>query len=155
MTFSKDELEDYMKIALLEAKISLNEGNNGFGTLIVKNKEIIAKSHDLENIDKDPTSHAEINAIRIACKTHGKSLPGCVLFSTHEPCPMCTSAIIWAGLEGLVYSVSIDEAIELGRKRIPISSHEIIERSNSDIWIKKGVLKNQCIKLYSKKVHEK
>ncbi|TXT65936.1 MAG: Cytidine/deoxycytidylate deaminase, zinc-binding region [Promethearchaeota archaeon] len=144
------EYERYMHIALEEAYKSLKEGNNGFGAVvvIVKKREIIAKAHDTENVDSDPTAHAELNAIRIASKKFGKDLSESILFSTHEPCPMCTTALIWARIQGIVYSVSIKEALELGRTRIDLPCEELIERANAPIWVKKGVLKEKCITLY-------
>ncbi|MEN6623581.1 MAG: nucleoside deaminase, partial [Smithella sp.] len=88
------ELEQDMKIAIKEAEASLREGNNGFGAVIVRDSKIIASSHDKEDTQKDPTSHAEMNVIRQASKKIGKKLSGCILVSTHEPCPMCASAIV-------------------------------------------------------------
>jgi len=59
--------------------------------------------------DHDPTAHAEINAIRIACKKmKTDKLPGHWLYSTFEPCPLCASAIIWTGFEGVVYANNPD-----------------------------------------------
>jgi len=59
--------------------------------------------------DHDPTAHAEINAIRKACKTlKTDKLPGYWLYSTFEPCPLCASAIIWTGFEGVVYANNPD-----------------------------------------------
>jgi len=145
---SKEEYEKFMRVAIEEAQKSLKSGNNGFGALIIKNNRIIAKAHDRENTKQDPTSHAELNALRLAAQQYGKQLNDCILISTHEPCPMCATAIVWANLRGIVYSVSIKEALKLGRTRIDIGCEEIIRRAQAKIWIIKGVLKDQCIKLY-------
>lgn len=83
------ELEECMKIAIKEAERSLCEGNHGFGAVIMKDGQIIAAAHDKEDTEDDPTSHAEMNAIRQASQRLGKkNLSGCILVSTHEPCPM-------------------------------------------------------------------
>lgn len=145
------EYNKFMEIAIKEAYRSLEMGNNGFGALIIKNNKIIAKAQDRENTDRDPTSHAELNAIKLAAKKYGKDLSYSILFSTHEPCPMCTTAIIWAKISGIVYSVSIEEALKFGRKRIDIPCEEIIQRTNAKIWVKKGILKDRCINLYKSK----
>ena len=84
-----------MRIAVEEAKLSLREGNHGFGAVIVKNGEIITSAHDKEDSDNDPTSHAEMNAIREASQKLGKKLSGCILISTHEPCSMCCAGVIF------------------------------------------------------------
>ena len=75
-------LEQYMKIAIEEAQISLREENHGFGAVIVKDGKVVASAHDQENTDNDSTSHAAVNAIRAASKELGKELSGCILLST-------------------------------------------------------------------------
>lgn len=71
---------------------------------------IIAKGHTTVGADNDPTAHAEINAIRAACKKLGVSRfpSGYWLYSTFEPCPLCASAAIWAGIDGVVYANNPD-----------------------------------------------
>jgi len=70
---------------------------------------IIAKDEATIWTDHDPTAHAEINAIRTACKKLKKDkLPGYWLYSTFEPCPLCASAIVWAGFEGVVFANNPD-----------------------------------------------
>ena len=144
----------FMEVALEEAKLSLKEGNKGYGAIIVKNGKILAQSHDTEVIENDPTVHAEINVIKKASKNLGRELQNCILISTHEPCPMCMSAIIWAKIPELVYGVSIEDSIKLGRDMINISSEEIKLRSNSNILIKGGILKQKCLNLYNPKIRE-
>lgn len=145
--------EKYMEIALEEAKTSLKQGNKGFGVVIVKNDKMLARSHDTELTDNDPTAHAEMNCMRkvIQC---GKELENSILISTHEPCPMCMTAIVWSKIYELVYSVGIEYSLKQGRKMINISSEEIKNRSNSTIIIKKGILREKCILLYDSKVRE-
>jgi tRNA(adenine34) deaminase len=146
------KLEPYMKIAIQEAQASLCEGNNGFGAVIIKDGNIVASSHDQEDTGNDPTSHAEINAIRAASKQLGKKLPGCILVSTHEPCPMCSSAIVWAGITEVAYGYSIQEALSQGRNRIQIPCAEVFGRSGVDIGISGGILHTECSVLYREDV---
>jgi tRNA(adenine34) deaminase len=141
-------LEKYMNIAIEEAKTSLQEGNNGFGAIIVQNGEIIASSHDKEDTDHDPTSHAEMNVIKEASKTLGKKLSDCILISTHEPCPMCTYAIIWSGITTIAYGCSIKETISQNRKRIDLSCKEIFDRESVNAVVYSGVLQPECFVLY-------
>lgn len=81
-----------------------------FAAVIDPTGNIVAKGQTSVGPDHDPTAHAEINAIRTACRTLGVSrFPyGYWLYSTFEPCPMCASAIIWAGIEGVVYANNPD-----------------------------------------------
>ncbi len=144
--------EEFMNIALKEAKSSLKEGNNGFGAVIVKDNNIITFAHDQEETESDPTSHAEINAIKSASRILGRDFENCILISTHEPCPMCATAIVWSGIKTLVYGYSISEAIAEGRKRIDLTCKELFKRADADIKVQEGVLHDQCSLLYRKDV---
>ena len=84
---------------------SVNSGTGPFGSVIVKDNKIISEGFNTVTLTNDPTSHAEIVAIRIACKVlNNFSLKGCELYSTCEPCPMCLSAIYWARIEKIYYA---------------------------------------------------
>jgi tRNA(Arg) A34 adenosine deaminase TadA len=148
------ELERYMRIAIKEAEESLREGNKGFGAVIAKDGNIISSAHDKEDTENDPTSHAEINAIREAGKKRGKSLSGCVLVSTHEPCPMCASAIVWSGITDIAYGYSIQDALSQGRKRMNITCAEIFLRAGVRVKIHEGILKKECSVLYREDVRK-
>lgn len=107
-----------MKKAIEESKANLsNNYKNGgpFGAVIVKDGEIISSAHNTVIESNDPTAHAEVNAIREACKklnTH--DLSGCVLYTSAEPCPMCLSAIIWANIKIVYYANTKKDADEIG-----------------------------------------
>lgn len=86
---------DYMDIALEEAYKAFNDEEIPIGAVIVKNGEIIGRGYNKKENLKDPTCHAEILAIKEACKHIGDwRLNGCELYVTLEPCPMCTGAIL-------------------------------------------------------------
>ena len=153
MTTSK-HCEEFMKIAIEEAKTSLKEGNKGFGAVVAKDDRIIASAHDTEVTDQDSIAHAEINAIRRASKIYRKDLAGCLIISTHEPCPMCTGSIIWSNISEVVYGVSIRDSIKAGRNMINLSCKEIIKKSNVKINIHDGVLKKECLKLYNNEIRK-
>lgn len=146
--------ESYMLMALDEAKSSLKEGNHGFGAVIVKGGTILAKTHDREVTESDPTSHAELNAIRLASQKLGRNLSGCLLIATHEPCPMCATALIWSGITTLVFGYSIREAMAEGRERINLTCRELFARAEADIDVQEGILHDQCALLYHKQVRE-
>ena len=152
MTESKQEI--FMREAFCEAKKSLKEGNKGFGAVLIKDDSTIASAHDTEISEQDSTAHAEINLIRQASKIVGKNLSGCIIVSTHEPCPMCSTAILWSGISAVVFSISINDSLKDGRKRIKIPFREIMKRAGLDIQIKQGILKEECMKLYKKDIRE-
>jgi len=138
-------IERIMKIAIHEAEISLKEGNHGFGAVIVKDNEILSQAHDEEETLCDPTSHAEINAIKRAAKIIGKNLSKCMIVSTHEPCPMCSSAIVWSGIVEVAYGYSIEQSIEQGRKRINLSCKEVFDRAEKDVVVHSSILLHNLI----------
>ena len=141
--------EDMMKLALEEARASKHDGNKGFGALVVLGHEIIGKAHDTAVSDHDPSRHAEVNAIRQAVQALGDSnLSGAILFSTCEPCPMCSALAVWANLTTIVYGVSIEETAKMGKSRIRVSAKEIIEQSPVTIEVIGDVLREECRSLY-------
>jgi len=146
--------EEFMKIAIEEAKTSLKEGNKGFGAVVAKDGRVIASAHDTEVTDQDSIAHAEINAIRKASRNYRKDLTGCLIISTHEPCPMCTGSIIWSNISEVVYGVSIKDSIKAGRDMINLSCKEIIRKSNTRINIQNSILKKECLKLYNNDIRK-
>jgi tRNA(adenine34) deaminase len=133
------DFERYMKIAIQEAETSLREGNHGFGAVIVKNSEILARTHDTDETEADPTAHAELKAIGKASSILGKDLSDCILVSTHEPCPMCAGAIVWSRMKRIACGYGIFDAIGQGRDRIGITCDEIFSKSKANIEIQTGV----------------
>jgi guanine deaminase len=106
----------FMREAIRLARESMADGKGGpFGAVIVKKGEIIGRGMNRVVRDADPTAHAEMVAIRDACKklaTH--TLAGCVIYCTCEPCPMCLGAIYWARLDRIYYACMRDDAASAG-----------------------------------------
>ena len=96
-----------MEIALGEAEAAAARGEVPVGAVIVSEGRIIAAAGNRTLADRDPTAHAEIVAIRAACEALGSErLPGCDLYVTLEPCPMCAGAISFARLRRLYYGAA-------------------------------------------------
>ncbi|MGZ8568218.1 MAG: nucleoside deaminase [Bacteroidia bacterium] len=101
-------------VALSEENMQSGVGGP-FGAVIVFNGQIIAEGTNCVTTCMDPTAHAEINAIREACKKlNNFSLQGCVLYASCEPCPMCLSAIYWARLDAVFYAATRHDAAFAG-----------------------------------------
>src|SRR5579859_2971410 len=108
--FPKNE---FMKLAISEATKGSKHGEHPVGSVIVKANKVISFANNRTHRDLNPTHHAEVVAIQKATIVLGsKRLDDCVLYSTHEPCPMCASAIILARLAGVVYGTSIDDVLK-------------------------------------------
>ena len=110
------KMNKWMKVAFDEATNGMlaNEGGP-FGAVIIKDNKIIASSHNQVLLSKDPTAHAEINAIRLASKKLGSfDLSGCILYTTCMPCPMCLGAIMWARIQNVFYGATEQDAARGG-----------------------------------------
>lgn len=103
-----------LAIQLSEKNLEIKHGGP-FGAVIVKNGDVIAASGNRVLAENDPTAHAEISAIRQACKTMGThNLAGCEIYTSCEPCPMCLGAIYWAGIEKIYYANTREDAASAG-----------------------------------------
>ncbi len=90
---------------------SVKSGGGPFGSVIIKNNEIISEGMNRVTKNNDPTAHGEIVAIRNACKNlNDFSLKGCELYTSCEPCPMCLSAIYWSRVDKIYYANTRDDA---------------------------------------------
>jgi tRNA(Arg) A34 adenosine deaminase TadA len=106
------------KFMLDAVQLSLDNINNGggpFGAVIVKEGQVISASANSVTKDSDPTAHAEVNAIRKACKKLNTfDLTGCVIYTSCEPCPMCLGAIYWAHIDKVYYGNNKSDARKIG-----------------------------------------
>ena len=139
--------EYFMSMAIKEAKKALYP----FGAIIVKNGKILVKAGSGEKQEKnyDPTAHAEINAIRKACKKiKSKKLTGLSLYSSCEPCALCFAAAWYADIESIIYSMSIEdiEKIDKNKKNLILSKKYT---NTKGIKIQKGILRKSAINMYT------
>ena len=104
-----------MREALALAAQSVRDGGGPFGAVVVRDGVIIGRGSNRVTPDNDPTAHAEVVAIRAACRTlNSFSLEGCELYVNCEPCPMCLAAAYWARLERIYYAATRDDAAAAG-----------------------------------------
>lgn len=146
----KVDHEKFMEVALKSAKEGIRRNEGGpFGACITRHGKIIAFAHNTVLVDKDPTCHAEINAIRIACRVlNTPFLRDCTVYSTTEPCPMCFSAIHWAQCKDIVYGTPISAVKELGFNELSISNKQMIAIGHSPVTITAtGVSFGRCLSM--------
>jgi tRNA(Arg) A34 adenosine deaminase TadA len=140
--------EQYMALAVEAAKKGLAAGQSPFGAAIVKDGKLVLATHNVVLLTVDSTAHAEVNAIRQACKRLNTiDLAGCTIYSTTEPCPMCFSAIHWAKIRRIVYGASIDDAKKAGFSELMISNETMCEEGGAKIEIVSRVLREECAEL--------
>ena len=94
----------FMEMAAEIAEKNIDRGGGPFGAVIVRGAEVVATGANTVTLSNDPTAHAEVNAIREACRRLGTfSLKDCIVYSSCEPCPMCLSALYWAGVKRIYF----------------------------------------------------
>jgi tRNA(Arg) A34 adenosine deaminase TadA len=94
---------------------NVTSGGGPFGAVIVRDGEVIATGVNRVTVDMDPSAHAEVVAIRTACRKLGNfKLNGCILLSSCEPCPMCMATSLWAHLDRVLYAADRDDAARAG-----------------------------------------
>lgn len=106
---------EIMQRAIDLAAESVKNSGGPFGAVVVKDGKVIAESANSVTPDNDPTAHAEVNAIRLACKKLGTfMLDGCEIYASCEPCPMCLGAIYWAHIKTIYYAGTRSDAAKAG-----------------------------------------
>jgi guanine deaminase len=107
---------DFMRRAIALADQNVANGTGGpFGSVVVRDGKIIGEGANTVTGSHDPTAHAEIVAIREACRTLGShSLAGCEIYASCEPCPMCLSAIYWARIDRAWFGNTAADAADIG-----------------------------------------
>src|SRR5690554_5981395 len=114
MITEKDK--EFIKRAIeLSEKGMDNNAGGPFGAVIVKDGEVVAEGYNKVTSSNDPTAHAEVVAIREACKNlNSFQLDGCIIYTSCEPCPMCLGAIYWARPKAVYYACTKEDAAEIG-----------------------------------------
>ena len=139
--------EQYMRAAIAEANKAFDKQEIPIGAVVVCNDMIIARAHNLTETLKDPTAHAEMQAITAATNwLGGKYLADCTIYVTLEPCAMCAGAIGWSQATALVFGAADEKK---GYRRVSVS---LLHPKTS---VESGVLEKECrellVKFFKKK----
>jgi guanine deaminase len=111
MTTDQQWLERTIALALA----NIDEGGGPFGAVVVRDGALVAEGVNRVTLNSDPTAHAEVQAIRAACRAIGDfSLAGATLYTSCEPCPLCLSAALWARVDRIVFAADRNDAERAG-----------------------------------------
>jgi guanine deaminase len=109
-----DAHEQWMARAIEISRKNIDQGGGPFGAVIVKDGKLIGEGANRVTASMDPTAHAEVEAIRIACRNlKSFDLSGCEIYTSCEPCPMCLSAIYWARISKIYYANTKTDAAQI------------------------------------------
>jgi tRNA(Arg) A34 adenosine deaminase TadA len=147
-----------MEQAIELAKRAQRKGDYAIGAVIVKDDAIVAISENRSKQDENPVAHAEALAIIEATKKYkSRHLSDCILYTTHEPCPMCASLCVFARLAGVVYGARINDMADYSAKNangqylwrtIDISCEEVIKKSGEPIEVIRDFMRDECVQLF-------
>ena len=148
-----------MREAIRQAELAKRAGDYAVGAVIIRGDKVISMASNRSKRDESPIAHAETLAILKASKIFGKRhLPNCVLYTTHEPCPMCAAVAVWARLKGVVYGARVEDMASyrvknLHQKKylwrtIDISCKELFKKSTEKVEVVGDFMRRECIKLF-------
>ncbi len=140
--------EAFMQMALEEARAAVAEGNKPFGAVIAREGNLVARGHNLVESSHDPTAHGEVVAIRAACRAlKTEALEGATLYTTCEPCLMCTSAIMWAGIGRVVIGAVWSDTPGFHPEKGSLLG--MASQLSYSFQYTAGVLRDECMGLYA------
>lgn len=150
--------EKFMELAIHEAKKARRQGDYAVGAVLVKGNKVLTACSNRSKRDENPIAHAETLAILKGSKLlKSRHLHDCILYATHEPCPMCASVAVWSRLRGVVYGARYQDMKKYREKHanhhwlwrtIHISCKEVFTKSTERIELVKDFMRKECVALF-------
>ncbi|HJU74730.1 MAG TPA: nucleoside deaminase [Gemmatimonadaceae bacterium] len=142
--------EDLMRLAIDAARRGVANGQSPFGCAISMNGNVVAVAHNVVLLTTDVTAHAEVSALREACRAVGDvHLTNAEVATTCEPCPMCMAALHWARVRTVYYGATIADAAAGGFNELTLAAAEVLRLGKSDVRLVPGVLAGECRALFA------
>lgn len=142
--------EALMRRAIEAARRGIAAGQSPFGCAIEIGGKLVAVEHNRVLLTTDITAHAEVSALRAACKAASNiHLEGALVASTTEPCPMCMAALHWARVDAVVYGATIADAAQAGFNELTLPAQEVLRAGGSAVRLEGGVLADECRQLFA------
>jgi tRNA(Arg) A34 adenosine deaminase TadA len=141
---------ELMDLAIAKAREGIAAGQSPFGCAIALDGHVVAVAHNVVWATTDITAHAEITALREACRaTHDILLEGAVVATSCEPCPMCMTALLWARVATVYYGATITDAAIAGFHETPVPAAEIVSRASHRLQLVPGIRRAECAALFN------
>lgn len=123
--------QEFIRQSISLAEKSKEEGNHPFGALLVRNNEVILTAQNTVTTENNPTHHAEMNLVNSAWKSLSADvIKESVLYTSCEPCPMCTGGIFWSGIRTVVYSLPATTLGEIANDKFCQSCSDLFDRAD-------------------------
>ena len=147
-----------MRLAIEEAQAARRAGDYAIGAVVVQDGAVLASAGNRVKLENDPTQHAEVAALRMACRSlRSRHVEGAVLYTTAEPCPMCAAAAIWARMDGIVSGSTIADMAEFRHKfgsdewtwrTVDVAARAVLENGEPKLFLVEGFLREECRALF-------
>jgi tRNA(Arg) A34 adenosine deaminase TadA len=140
---------ELMQMAIETCRTGIAQGQSPVGCAIAIGDRVVARAHNTVISSTDITAHAEVNAIRVGCKTVEKIfLTDAVVATTCEPCPMCMAALHWARVGTVYYGATIADADTSGFNELQLPAAELLRIGGSQVKLVSGLMTRECVELF-------
>jgi guanine deaminase len=140
---------ELMELAIETCREGISLGQSPFGCAIAIGDRVVSRAHNTVVLTTDITAHAEVNAIRVGCKTvENIFLADAIVATTCEPCPMCMAALHWARVATVYYGASIADADTAGFNELQLPAAELLRIGGSKVKLVSGLLTKECVELF-------
>ncbi len=143
------EHDAFIREAIALSESAVAHGNHPFGAVLVKDGAILLRAENNIFTASDPTGHAETNLVRLAGAAYSfEFLADCILYTSTEPCPMCSAAIYWSGIRRVVYACSASQLDTLGDVGFDLNSREVFARARHPVIVTGPVLEDEAMRVH-------
>jgi tRNA(Arg) A34 adenosine deaminase TadA/8-oxo-dGTP pyrophosphatase MutT (NUDIX family) len=130
------------------ALAALHKGNHPFGALLVHQGEVLLAAENTVSSEQDVTRHAEMNLVSLAARTFSREeLAGCMLYTSTEPCVMCSGAIYWSGIQQVVFGAAAQSLATMAGERFVLSSREVFGEGRSQVHVLGPILEEEGLQV--------
>lgn len=139
----------YMRAAIAKAREAMASGQPPYAACIVRNGHLVAAVHNVIWQNTDATAHAEVEAIREACRRLGTiDLSDCILYSTAEPCSMCLTASVWARIGTIVYAADMEDEANYGLSQPTVACRTMLQMMDRPLSLVPGLLRDEMRQVF-------
>lgn len=143
------EHDDFIREAIALSEAAVAHGNEPFGALLVKDGQVLLRAENTVDTGRDPTGHAETNLVRMAGAAYDPAfLAECILYTSTEPCPMCSAAIFWSGIRTVVYACSAAQLDTVADVGFNLTSREVFARARQPMQVSGPVLEDEAMRVH-------
>lgn len=145
------EHDRFIREAIAASEAAVEHGNHPFGAVLVKDGVVVLRAENNIFTGRDPTGHAETNLVRLAGAAYDEAfLADCILYTSTEPCPMCSAAIFWSGIRTVVFACSAAQLDTLGDVGFDLTSREVFARARQPVKVIGPVLEDEAMEVHER-----